>query len=61
MYDILLIVFWSLLVYMGYRFSQNRPELFTSKALTSAIGTLGVLAIVLMTFVFLGIMILRSL
>ena len=61
MYDILLIIFGGLLVYMGYRFSQNRPELFTSKAITSAIGTLGVLAIMLMIFVFLGISVLRSL
>ncbi len=61
MYDLLLLIFAGLLVYMAYRFSRNRPELFSPKALTAAIGTFGALAIFLIAVVWFSVTILRNL
>ena len=61
MYDILIFIFGGLLVYIGYRFVQKRSDLFTAKAINASIGTLGLLAIFLITIVLFGITLLRSL
>lgn len=61
MYDILIFIFGGLLVFIGYRFVQKRSDLFTAKAIHASIGTLGWLAIFLMTIVLFGITLLRSL
>ncbi|MEC7030240.1 MAG: hypothetical protein VXW87_01035 [Pseudomonadota bacterium] len=61
MNDILLLILSAIVVFIGYRVCRNRPDLFTAEAITSAIGTFGVLAIFLILVVGFGVLMLRSL
>ena len=61
MYDILFLLAAGLLVFFGFRVIKNQPELFQIDKITSALGTLGLLAIFLMALVVFSIVLLRAL
>ena len=60
MYDFILLIAAGLFVYMGYSFVRRRRDLFQASVISRAIGSLGVIAIFLMSIVIIGIMILRT-
>lgn len=60
MTKVLAIILMGILVFMGGRLIQNRPELFQSKVLSKGFGTLGFLALGLIALVSIGIMILEA-
>ena len=61
MIEWLLLVLAGVMAYAGYQFSKRRPDMFSAESLTSAAGTLGVLAIFLISIVVFGVMFLRQL
>lgn len=61
MYDILFLLAAGLLVFFGFRVIKNQPELFQIDKITSALGTLGLLAIFLMALIVFSIVLLRAL
>lgn len=60
MTKILAIILMGMLVFMGVKIIQHRPELFQSKALSKGFGTLGFLALGLIALVSIGVMILEA-
>ena len=61
MYEIIFLIISGLLCYLGYKAVKNNPEMFSAEKMTSAFGTLGLLAIFLMCIVIASIILLRGL
>lgn len=61
MYDILFLLAAGILIFIGFRVIKNQPELFQIDKITSAFGTLGLLAIFLIALVVFSILLLRAL
>ena len=61
MYEFIFLIISGLLCYLGYKVVKNKPELFSAEKMTSAFGTLGVLAIFLILILVMSIVMLRGL
>lgn len=59
-YQLLAVVLGGLTLWMLYRLIKNQPQLFTKESFSKTLGTMGVLALVLIVFVSFLVMIVRN-